>query len=74
MPGMDNPKNVRQYYFWNAFAIFKSEKGHVLTMRSLENLGDTYLEMASNQIPHYCISNQSWVQYSKNYRETSFGL
>jgi len=41
--GMDNRKNVRQYYS-DAIAIFKSEKDTFNYAVAMENLGDTYLE------------------------------
>ncbi len=41
--GMDNRKNVRQYYT-DAIAIFKTEKDTFNYAVAMENLGDTYLE------------------------------
>ena len=41
--GMDNRKNVRQYYS-DAIAIFKTEKDTLNYAVAMENLGDTYLE------------------------------
>ena len=41
--GMDNRKNVRQYYS-DAIEIFKTEKDTLNYAVAMENLGDTYLE------------------------------
>ncbi|ALM08842.1 guanylate cyclase [Sediminicola sp. YIK13] len=41
--GMDNRKNVRQYYS-DAIEIFKAEKDTLNYAVAMENLGDTYLE------------------------------
>ena len=41
--GMDNRKNVRQYYS-DAIAIFKTEQDTFNYAVAIENLGDTYLE------------------------------